>query len=309
MAENSLEIKITQTVSKLQEFSPITFKDEELLGVLREEIESNVENFYFIPIPDLPKYVLNLVSLNKFLVIDDIIFQKLTLLEKKQSRNNVLYWLFLLLKNRSFPRSTLKHIFNCIVYLDLENDNQGCFYKYGILKCILLHYRFGDKCINEDLKFQVCRENNTKTFPDKLVVNFGEGIVLISEFIENKETGTDNVSVLANVVWENTKILLETFPEVNESLLQPPEGESFNWKQVETEYFESFCIIGLYSVAIQSTGAFFQNRIAQNIDLFYKFRKLHNFEAFCRVMLDSFKCSKELIESIKSLSAPKGNDK
>lgn len=305
MEEKSSENKIIKAVSKLQELTTIDFKDKELVDSLREEIESKVENFYFIPIPDLPNYVLNLVSLNKFLVIDDVIFQKLAFLEKKQYRNNILYWLLQLLKNRSFPRSTLKQIFNSIVYLDLENDNQGCFYKYGILRCILLHYRYGDRCIDENLEFQVCEENNTKTFSEKAVINFGNGIVFIREFLESKETGTDNASILANIIWENTKILLETFSEVKKSLLQPPEGDCFNWKDLETEYFEAFCIISVYTVAIECTGAFFQNRIAQNIGLFYKFRKLHNFQVFSKVMLDHFKCSKELSESIKSLSDPK----
>lgn len=220
----------------------------------------------------------------------------------------------------------MKQIFDVVLYLDFENDNEMNFYKYKILVLIVKYYRIGDikiegralkspllncnlgNMINKsntgnmsnvnstndpnNVNDQISTKNGQINIKDDINNNLDEKKrkILQTIFIEDKsDTSNDNVLVLSNLIWENTLFLLDMFDEetLNNCLVDRD-------KIIETadpEYFEAFLIIELYTEIILQTGVFFQNRILRNIKTLSKFRKMSNFGRFIEVINQNFKVS------------------
>lgn len=293
----------------------LLIKDPDRIIQLREAIESKSELFYFrscktLDINDdlLNIYVENLVSVNPVLVIDDIINDSLRELKEYKNTDDILKWLYYLLHNRGFSLTLLKQIFDVVLYLDFENNNEMNFYKYEILVMIVRYYKIGDIKIERRNLAMSTEENPSDQIKsqkykmlDAQLFSIIESRRALSNLITENErlqsisiedrtnTSTDNALVISNLIWENTLFLLEMIDDqsIDNSLIDKD-------KFIETadpEYFEAFMIIELYTEIILRTGVFFQNRILRNIKTLAKFVKISNFDKFLHAINSNFKIS------------------
>lgn len=293
--------------------------------ILRQHVERSPELFYFMENQDqrfVMQYIDNLVSLSPSVIIDDIIYENLSFLDNRIKFRNALFWTHRLLTNRSFSRTTLKHIFNSIVYLDFEGGNEMNFYKYGILAQIIKHYKIGDLRIAErgadlsqDLYQQAIEKDsntssNIKKNDDGLldISNLHEDRVrgrLTDELLDSGDIGSDNTQILANIVWENTILILESIPkkDLNCKIHLPEMFKGFDGlRRCNPNCFEATCIIELFSVIIENTGQFYQSRALKNIGVLQKTKELQPFEHFIDTICKSFGKSEDLSNAILRLT-------
>lgn len=161
---------------------------------IKSKIELSPEFFYFtdnINFEDFENYYKNLVKFNEILVIDDIIYKIVNYLD-----SNICRHLFYVLKNRKFIRSTLRYIFDNILYFEDES-----YYKYGVLNYIINYYAISD-------------QNNENTNDDNVMVLSNlvwEDFFRIFEYNlmlpgDNSKSKLENVYILElfNTIVENT---------------------------------------------------------------------------------------------------------
>ncbi|ELA41739.1 uncharacterized protein VICG_01243 [Vittaforma corneae ATCC 50505] len=282
---------------------------------LRQHAETFPELFYFIKSKDqyfMKQYIRNLVSLNPFVVIDDIIYEKLSFLDDKVVSRNVLFWTHQLLLYRSFSRTTLKHIFNNVVYLDFEGDNEANFYKYGILMEIVKQYKVGDLRIaenavnSEQSLHQLAAQRNSgmanSIKEDCAMIDTSEldedkvKDRLVDEFLDNKDVGNDNTQVLANIIWENTILILEGI--LCRSLDRKVHLSGVFKDFDDPNCFEATCIVELFSVIIENTAQFYQNRISKSVGVLQNMKSLPSFERFIEKITENFEKSEDLLNAI-----------
>lgn len=297
----------------------------------RRKIDARPEMFYFLKrdASFTTLYTRNLVSLNSHIIIDDVIYEKLAGLANQNECQNTLFWIYQLLLNRSFSRTTLRHIFNSVVYLDFEGHNSLLFCKYGILAQIIKHYKLGDIRIEklaseEKTAMFLYSENSTKGDRKDMVDGVVDGMVsemvddlkcfkldpeestqlildqFTDEFLDKKDISNDNTQVLANIIWENAIFILEDILKHNLMEESTPADvfELVNFDCLDaynSNDFEAACILELFSVIIRNTGYFYQNRICKNISLLRKMDKIPSFKAFVDAISENFEPSSNLI--------------
>lgn len=258
------------------------------------EVESVPELFYFVEGRSdafMAKYIENLVALNPILQIDDLVYESLTRFDDP----NMLFWLSRLLEWRSFSGTTLRHIFNSVVFLDTAESDERTLHKYRVLAAVIAHYKAGDQYILNELRILNAGSAETNDEAEERLPSKGSVVSscdaigpprysvskykIINEYLERREVSTDNAQVLANIAWENTIDILAS----------------------QADEFEANCILELFATAIRSTGSFYQNRVRGRIAVFEKLRGLSSFKSFVDAICENFDRAQdafpELVES------------
>lgn len=259
---------------------------ESIIQKLRAEIEAAPDKFYFtenLSGSILETYIDHLIKLNRHLVIDDLIYYRLG----KPMNENMLFWMHKMLEKRFFLRETLRHIVDSIVYIDTDGNNNCTFLKYKILELAIRQYKVADNVVNEvnekrrsAIEDAVMKTDITVDFdirsnligcgngPGSWLSQIDDTSDILMRYPSGKDPGSDNVCVLANIIWEPTIGFLEM--------------------SVGTNNFETRCILEMFTVIIRCTGRFFQNRISRNIGTFKKLSSLVDFDPFIRAIEMSF---------------------
>lgn len=258
---------------------------------LRREIESAVERFYFTGSPPgvlQEHYIDCLVVLNPCLVIDDLVYSRL----RDPNDEDVLFWICRMLGRRSFSRTTLRHILNSIVYVDTEGSDECTLLKYRILAQIVRQYSIGDQMIQARdmapaslMKVEELRDGKllaSRTAP----TTAGEGLPaptladvkrynMIEPYLVDKDLGSDNANVLANIIWEASIEFLDA--------------------PTDASAYEAECILEMLAAVIASTGKFFQNRVGKRIEVFKSLTGLKAFKPFVDAISGNFENSDVIV--------------
>lgn len=261
-----------------------TWSDNSLIEKIRNTVESKAELYYFINKPN-ELYIRNLVKLNPTLIIDDIIYKAIFFLDRKINIENIMEWLYLILKNRYFSRRTLKRIFDTVAYLGFEDSNECIILKYYILAEIIKQYKALDIRIrgNNDIA-----RLKSETFNDETIIksmeldiikNLEPYMSIHEQFIEELDISKDNTEVLANIIWENTILIVENYCNIIKSGIMP-----------ENEYtFEIKVIIKMYGIIIENTSKmFYYNRIYNKITVFKQLNENDLIDEFLAIIRQNF---------------------
>lgn len=219
--ENSLINLIKIYLMEYKDFNELKKSELNKRINIKDYTTNSPEFFYFLNLTD--NYYSNLIRFNPNMIIDDLVIEYL------YYKNKEMKPLYFILKNRNLNRSTLKLIFDNLVFLETLS-NEDLFYKYGILNKIINYYKISDK--------------------------------------EQENINKDNVKVLSNLIWENLiniykarkfekeviKIQLKNSIFEHENLIQ----------NLSESSLERILIVELLNTIVTETDEFFYNRLENN---------------------------------------------